>query len=92
MRGGVYFPVVQLDEDVLREAGFGDQFMLRYMGHVRQLNVPDGCAVCTPQEASPEQDLNSVTGGNPERTGLREVENITVLFATGQLNLISGIG
>lgn len=91
IRGGVYFPIVQLDEGALHEAGFGDQFMLRYIGQIRQLNVPEGCG-CTPQEASPEQDLNSVTEGNPGRTCLSEVEKITVLFATGQSNLMSDMG
>lgn len=91
LRGGVYFPIVQLDEEFLREAGFGDQFMLGYSGQIRQLIVPYGCDGCTPQEGSPEQDLNSATGGNPGRMDSNEVENITILFATGQSNLTSGM-
>lgn len=90
-RGGVYFPIVQLDVEHLRETGFGNQFMLRYNGQMCQL-VPPPDFGSTPQESSPVQDLNSDTGGNPDRTTREAVENVTVFFATGQSNLVSGMG
>lgn len=83
--GGCYFPICELDIQKLRERGFGQEFMLRYMGQRDQLDVaPSDPEIFTPQSDSPEQDLNSSTEGSPARTTLSDVENITIFFAVGQ--------
>lgn len=88
LRGGTLFPVFQTTLKALREQGFGDQVVMRCSGHISQLNValPPGPDLMTPQVASPEQDLNSVTGGSPARTTLKDEVYVTVDFATGQAN------
>jgi len=93
-RNGTFFPIVKLDLRALLDTGFSDQFMLRYAGQIFQLKVepePSECLVSTPQEASPVQDLNSGTGGNPDRTCLNVVEKVTVFFATAHSKVESGM-
>lgn len=91
--GGVYFPIVILDQAALRETGFDGQFILRCIGHRFQLKeMPSVCLDLTPHEELPLQYLKaSGAGGNPGGEGLGEVETVTVFFATGQAKTISDI-
>ena len=88
---GCYFPIILLSVDALRERGYDGEFMLRWPGQMSQFNEsPSGCLSITPQDDSPVHDLNAGGAGIPDFSR-SAVENVTVFFATGHSNVVSGI-
>ena len=87
-QNGTYLPIRTFNIDALQADGWGDDYAFSFIGQSSQLIIaPSADEDIIPQEASPVQDLNCETGGNPLLISRSEVENVTVFFATGHSNV-----